>query len=47
MTVIKNKLDVHCDKGSPNGLVNNTNEDLYLTDNQAIYINDNDIIIFE
>ena len=43
---IKNKLDVHCDKGSANGLVN-TNEDLYLTDNQAIYIDDNDLIIFE
>ncbi len=43
---IKNKLDVHCDKGSSNGLVN-TNEDLYLTDNQAIYINDNGLIIFE
>lgn len=43
---IKNKLDVHCDKGSPNGLVN-TDEDLYLTDNQALYINDSDLIIFE
>ena len=43
---IKNKLDVHCDKGSSNGLVK-TNDDLYLTDNQAIYINDNELIIFE
>ena len=46
LRLIKNKLDVHCEKGSSNGLVN-TNQDLYLTDNQAIYINDNDIIIFE
>ena len=43
---IKNKLDVHCDNGSNNGLIN-SNEDVFLTDNQAIYINDLEKIIFE
>lgn len=43
---IKNRLDVHCDKGTNNGLFN-SDDDIYLTDNQAIYINDNEMIIFE
>lgn len=43
---IKNKLEVHCEKGSENGEVVN-NEAIYLTDNQAIYINDEEIVIFE
>ncbi len=46
LNFIKNKLDVHCTKGSQNGLVK-TNENIYLTDNQALYISDNDLIIFE
>ncbi len=46
LCLIENPLDVHCDVGSPNGLVK-TNNDLYLTDNQALYISDNDIMIFE
>ena len=43
---IKNKLDVHCEKGTPNGKINNLDY-IYLTNNQAIYINDNEKIIFE
>ena len=43
---IENKLDVHCDKGTPNGVIN-SNDDIYLTDNRAIFINDAEKIIFE
>lgn len=43
---IKNKLDVHCDNGTPNGIIS-SNADIYLTNNQAIYINDKEKIIFE
>ena len=43
---INNKLDVHCHKGSPNGIIKSTDE-IFLTDNQAIYINDKESIIFE
>lgn len=43
---IANKLDVHCDKGTPNGAIN-SNDDLYLTNYQAIYISDSENIIFE
>lgn len=43
---IKNKIDVHCEKGSTNGKIV-SGEDIYLTDNQAIYINDDEMIIFE
>lgn len=43
---IKNKIDVHCDKGSANGIINN-DDYIYLTNNQAIYINDYESIIFE
>ena len=46
LCLIKNRLDVHCEKGSPNGLVT-TDQDLYLTDNQALYINDKEFTIFE
>lgn len=43
---IKNKVDVHCEKGSENGVI--VSEDaIYLTDNQAIYINDEEMVIFE
>ena len=42
----KNKIDVHCEKGSTNGKIV-SGEDIYLTDNQAIYINDDEMIIFE
>ena len=42
--IIDNYLDVHCDKGTPNGIVNN--EDIYLTDNQALII-DKEKIVFE
>lgn len=43
---IENKLEVHCDKGTPNGKIK-SKEDIYLTDNQAIYIDDNEKTIFE
>ena len=43
---LKNKLQVHCEKGSANGVIN-TNDTIYLTNNQAIYIDDNSMTIFE
>ena len=43
---IENRLDVHCDKGTNNGIIT-SNDDLYLTNNQAIYISDSEKIIFE
>lgn len=43
---IENKLDVHCDVGTPNGVINSTS-DIFLTDNQAIFINGEEKIIFE
>ena len=43
---IKNKLDVHCEKGSKNGVIVN-DDAINLTDNQAIYINDEKMVIFE
>lgn len=43
---IKNKIDVHCEKGSKNGVIVNDDE-ISLTDNQAIYINDEEMVIFE
>ena len=46
LKLLENKLDVHCDEGSDNGVINSTDE-IFLTDNQAIYINDKESIIFE
>lgn len=43
---IENKLDVHCKRGSKDGVVT-TNEELFLTDEQAVFINDDEILIFE
>lgn len=43
---IKNKIDVHCEKGSKNGVIVNDDE-ISLTNNQAIYINDEEMVIFE
>lgn len=43
---IQNKVDVHCDNGSSNGIIVD-NQDINLTDRQAIYINDKEAIIFE
>ena len=43
---INNKLNVHCKHGSNNGIIN-SNKDIFLTNNQAIYINDKENIIFE
>ncbi len=44
--LIKNIVDVHCDTGNDNGILKNENK-VCLTDNQSIYINDNEIVIFE
>ncbi len=46
LNLISNILDVHCKNGSENGLINN-NEEVFLTDNQAILILDNEQRIFE
>ncbi len=46
LCLLDNILDVHCDNGTNNGPVNNT-KNIYLTDNQAIYINDSETLIFE
>ena len=43
---IENHLDVHCKSGTDNGIIT-THEYLYLTDNQAIFIDGNKNIIFE
>ncbi len=43
---LENNLDVHCDKGTKNGIIT-TNDDICLTDNQAIFINGEENIIFE
>lgn len=43
---IKNILDVHCDIGSQNGSIT-TSDKICLTNNQAIFINDNSMEIFE
>lgn len=43
---IKNVLDVHCDVGTKNGKIE-TNEKICLTNNQAIFIDDNNMTIFE
>lgn len=43
---IKNNLDVHCEVGTENGIIN-TNKDIFLTDSQAILIDGNKIIIFD
>ncbi len=43
---IKNVLDVHCDVGTDNGKIVG-NEKICLTNNQAIFIDDNNITIFE
>ena len=43
---IKNALDVHCNVGTENGIIN-TDEKICLTNNQAIYIDDEIAEIFE
>ena len=43
---IENKLNVHCDKGTSNGVIN-FNDDIYLTNNQALFIDGNEKTIFE
>ncbi len=43
---IKNVLDVHCDVGTNNGKIEN-NERICLTNNQAIYIDDSSMTIFQ
>lgn len=46
LCLIENHLDVHCESGTENGIIN-TNNDILLTDNQAIFIDENESIIFE
>ena len=46
LNFINNKLSVHCDNGTPDGPVNDEGE-IFLTDNQAIYINGEENVIFE
>lgn len=46
LCLIENKLNVHYDNGSENGIITNNN-DIYLTDNQAIFNDGNESIIFE
>ena len=43
---VKNVLDVHCDAGTHNGKIEN-NDKICLTNNQAIFIDDNGMEIFE
>ena len=43
---IKNVLDVHCDVGTDNGRIV-SDEKICLTNNQAIFIDDNNMTIFE
>lgn len=43
---IENNLDVHCECGTENGIIT-TNNEILLTDNQAIFIDENESIIFE
>ena len=43
---VDNELQVHCEKGSDNGIIAN-NDTIYLTNNQAILIDDNGMEIFE
>lgn len=46
LCLINNKLNVHSKNGSKNGIINSSS-DIYLTDNQAIYINEYEALIFE
>lgn len=46
LSFIKNILDVHSDVGTENGKIE-TDEQLFLTNKQAIYINDENMEIFE
>ena len=43
---VKNVLDVHCDAGTNNGKIENDDK-ICLTNNQAIFIDDNGMEIFE
>lgn len=46
LNFLNNELEVHCENGSKNGIINN-NDKIYLTNNQAIFINDTEMTIFE
>ncbi len=43
---IQNNLNVHCKSGTKNGIIT-TNDEILLTDNQALLIDGNENIIFE
>lgn len=45
LTLIDNVIDVHCDEGSSNGEINEYQ--INLTNNQAIYLDEDEKIIFE
>lgn len=44
--LIRNKIKVHCESGSNNGEIIDDNE-IFLTNDQAIYIDDNNMTIFD
>lgn len=46
LCLIENNLDVHCENGTENGIIT-TNNSILLTDNQAIFIDGKESIIFE
>lgn len=46
LCLIKNNLNVHCKNGTKNGIIT-TNNDISLTDNQAIFIDEKESLIFE
>lgn len=46
LNFIDNIVDVHCDKGAPIGEITSL-DNIYLTNDQAIYINDDSAIVIE
>lgn len=46
LCLIENKIEVHCDRGTENGIIT-TMDDIFLTDDQAIFTDGNNSIIFE
>ena len=45
LCLLENNIDVHCEIGSENGIITNNN-DIFLTDNKAIFIDEKKSIIF-
>lgn len=46
LCLIENNLDVYCESGTDNGVIT-TNNDIFLTDDQAIFIVGDKSIVFE